>query len=146
MKRIIKYILLVLWMILIFWFSNQSGVDSSYTSSSIVMMFVSFIEKILGMTLSESVISIMCFIIRKLAHFTLYFILGLLLILVLKEYNISLTKRFIYATMFCLIYACSDEIHQLFIPNRDGNLLDVGIDMLGGFLSIFIFHNDKKAK
>ena len=146
MKKIIKYILLILWMILIFWFSNQSGVDSSYTSSSIVMMFVSFIEKILGMTISESVISIMGFIIRKLAHFTLYFILGLLLILVLKEYNISLTKRVIYATMFCLIYACSDEIHQLFIPNREGNLLDVGIDILGGFLSIFIFRNDKKAK
>ena len=146
MKKIIKYILLVLWMSLIFWFSNQSGVDSSETSGSIVMMIVSFLEKISGLTINDSVISIMCFLIRKLAHFTLYFILGLISILILNEYNLSIKHKIIYATMFCLIYACSDEIHQLFVPNREGKLLDVGIDMLGGFLSIFIFRNDKKAK
>lgn len=146
MKKIIKYILLVLWMSLIFWFSNQSGVDSSETSGSIVMMIVSFLEKISGLTINDSVISIMCFMIRKLAHFTLYFILGLISILILNEYNLSIKHKIIYATMFCLIYACSDEIHQLFVSNRNGSLLDVGIDMLGVIFPIFIFSNNRKTK
>lgn len=146
MKKIIKYILLVLWMSLIFWLSNQSGVDSSETSGSIVMMIVSFLEKISGLTINDSVISIMCFMIRKLAHFTLYFILGLISILILNEYNLSIKHKIIYATMFCLIYACSDEIHQLFVSNRNGSLLDVGIDMLGVSFPIFIFSNNRKTK
>lgn len=146
LKIIIKYILLVLWMTLIFWFSNQSGVDSSETSGSIVMMIVSFLEKISGLTINDSVISIMCFMIRKLAHFTLYFILGLISILILNEYNLSIKHKIIYATMFCLIYACSDEIHQLFVSNRNGSLLDVGIDMLGVIFPIFIFSNNRKTK
>ena len=146
MKKIFKYILLVLWMSLIFWFSNQSGADSSETSGSIVMMIISFLEKISGLTFNDSVISIMCFMIRKLAHFTLYFVLGLLFILVLNEYNLSIKYKVIYTIIFCLIYACSDEIHQLFVPNREGKLLDIGIDMLGSFLSIFMIYNSKKAK
>ena len=129
MKKIFKYILLVLWMSLIFWFSNQSGVDSSEASGSIVMMIISFLEKISGLTFNDSVISIMCFIIRKLAHFALYFVLGLLFILVLNEYNLSIKYKVIYTIIFCLIYACSDEIH-----------------LLGSFLSIFMIYNSKKAK
>ena len=146
MKKIFKYILLVLWMSLIFWFSNQSGADSSEASGSIVMMIISFLEKISGLTFNDSVISIMCFMIRKLAHLTLYFVLGLLLMLVLNEYNLSIKHKIIYATMFCLIYACSDEIHQLFVSNRNGSLLDVGIDMLGVSFPIFIFSNNRKTK
>ena len=32
-----------------------------------------------------------------------------------------------------ILYSCSDEIHQLFIPGRSGEIRDVLIDTLGGF-------------
>jgi VanZ family protein len=34
------------------------------------------------------------------------------------------------------LYACSDEIHQLFVPNRSGELLDVLLDTFGGSLGV----------
>ena len=45
----------------------------------------------------------------------------------------------IYTIIFVFIYACSDEIHQLFIRGRSGEILDVLIDTLGGFTSSFIY-------
>lgn len=138
LKIIIKYILLILWMIVIFWFSNQKGTNSSNMSSVIVTKIVSIIESITDLKLEQS-ISVITLIIRKIAHFSIYFVLGILWMLLLKEYNISLNKQIIYALLFCLLYSCSDEIHQLFIDGRNGSLLDVLIDMLGSFFSIFIF-------
>lgn len=138
LKIIIKYILLILWMIVIFWFSNQKGTNSSNMSSVIVTKIVSIIESITDLKLEQSIL-VITLIIRKIAHFSIYFVLGILWMLLLKEYNISLNKQIIYALLFCLLYSCSDEIHQLFIDGRNGSLLDVLIDMLGSFFSIFIF-------
>ena len=78
-------------------------------------------------------------VVRKTAHFTLYFLLGLAYISFLKEFNLNDKKLLIYTIIFVFIYACSDEIHQLFIPGRSGELLDVLIDTTGGILSSFIY-------
>ena len=136
-KIIIKYILLVLWMILIFWFSSQVGVLSSQMSDGIVSCILSMIEKAMNISLKNNEIFVsFVFYIRKLAHFSLYFVLGILWMILLKEYNISIKKQFIYAMLFCLIYACSDEIHQLFVPGRSGKIFDVMVDWLGALCSI----------
>lgn len=37
-----------------------------------------------------------------------------------------------------MIYACTDEIHQLFVPGRSGQFRDVMIDSLGAFIGILI--------
>ncbi len=42
------------------------------------------------------------------------------------------------AFLFSLFYAFTDEIHQLFIPYRTGNLRDVGVDSLGLLISTVI--------
>ena len=60
----------------------------------------------------------------------------------------NLEKKVIYAVLLCLVYACSDEIHQLFICDRSGKIFDVFIDMLGSLSSIFItwlFYKRKKT-
>ena len=64
----------------------------------------------------------------------------------LKEYNISIEKQLVYAILFCLIYACSDEIHQLFVSGRSGNLLDVMIDLLGSLCSILPIYFIRKHR
>lgn len=65
------------------------------------------------------------FISKKFAHVAEYFILNLLWIRALNK------KSPAQATLFSLAYAFTDEIHQLFIPNRTGKLRDVGIDFIG---------------
>jgi len=148
MKKIIKFILLLLWMYLIFYFSNQNGADSSATSDGLVMSLVKFIDSIFPVDFSEETMNTMAFIIRKVAHYTLYFVLGILIFELLNEHSMVLSEKVIYSIMFCLIYACSDEIHQLFVDGRDGKIFDVFVDMFGSLSSIFcfyLFHKYKKT-
>jgi Predicted integral membrane protein len=77
------------------------------------------------------------FIVRKCAHFLEYMVLSLLAFNVFKLYfNI---RRVIFVTVvFVFFYACSDEIHQLFVLGREGAFRDVIIDTVGGITLILI--------
>ena len=146
-KLVIKYIILILWMILIFWFSNQNGTISSEMSDGLISEVVKFIEIILKNSLdNEKIIETFVFLIRKVAHFFLYFVLGILWMNLLKEHRVSLGKQVIYSLLFCIMYACSDEIHQLFIPGRSGNIIDTMIDTTGSLCSIITIYLFKKYK
>ena len=46
-------------------------------------------------------------------------------------YEWSDRKRIGISILFGVWYAGFDEVHQLMVPDRSGNILDVGIDMLG---------------
>ena len=60
---------------------------------------------------------------------------------------ISLSKKSILTVIFLVfLYACSDEIHQLFIPGRSGEILDVLIDTLGGITSIVLYTKIRREK
>ena len=72
------------------------------------------------------------FITKKLAHILEYFVLMFLSYRAVGEKSIA--RAFLYS----LIYAFTDEIHQLFIPYRTGKLRDVGIDSLGLMASAFL--------
>ena len=135
MKKVIKFLLVIIWMLLIYYFSSQNGTISSNMSGGIVDSFIAFLEE-LGIMFSDGFINIFGFLIRKLAHFTLYFILGLLWMSFLKEYSLSFRMKIVYTILLCLLYACSDEIHQLFVSGRDGKILDVLIDTFGSLFSI----------
>lgn len=39
----------------------------------------------------------------------------------------------------CIVYAVSDEIHQLFVPGRGAQVKDVMIDSTGAFAGIIIY-------
>lgn len=42
------------------------------------------------------------------------------------------------AFAYCFLYACSDEIHQLFVPGRSGKFTDVLIDSAGALLAVLV--------
>jgi len=37
------------------------------------------------------------------------------------------------------LYALSDEIHQLFVPGRSFQLMDLGLDLIGGVIGLSIY-------
>ena len=137
--KVVKICFLVLWMALIFSFSNQKDVDSSKVSDSFIDRTVVKIYKIFNENITKEkeneIIEKYTYPIRKLAHYTLYFILGILSFLVVKDYSIN-KKLIIYSLLICFLYACSDEFHQLFIPGRSGEFRDVMIDSTGGIIGI----------
>ena len=149
--KVVKICFLVLWMALIFSFSNQKDVDSSKVSDGFIDRTVVKIYKIFNENITKEkeneIIEKYTYPIRKLAHYTLYFILGILSFLVVKDYSIN-KKLIIYSLLICFLYACSDEFHQLFIIGRSARVLDVLIDTFGSSCSISIFYifNKKISK
>ncbi|MDE5977751.1 MAG: VanZ family protein [Turicibacter sp.] len=130
MKRQIKWLALFGWMLIIFLFSAQTGEQSSESSGLIeqLLSFFSFIPPTLfGIELQV--------IIRKTAHFSEYFILYLLSVNVLLEY-LTVKKSIYSALIFVFLYACTDEFHQLFVPDRVCAFTDVLIDTSGGALAM----------
>jgi len=80
-------------------------------------------------------------VLRKIAHISEYAILTFLFFRAAAQ-NIGKRRAIAYAALFALTFALSDEYHQTFIAGRSGNGVDVTIDSLGIFLSVFLI--DKK--
>ena len=138
-RKIIKWILLWIWMLVIFMFSHQP--NSGATTYGII-------EKILPNIQTNTLISTLNFLIRKSAHLTEYFILAILTVSLTKEYTKKQINIFIISLIFCFSYAVTDEFHQLFVPGRTGALRDVCIDTVGSILFLvlyIIYHKYKKT-
>lgn len=122
-------------MILIFMFSHQTGSESSGLSSQIVL----WIQTYLHIPISE-------FIVRKAAHMSEYALLTLTLIYGFYKNQYPIQKIVIYSLIGTFLYACSDEMHQLFIGGRAGQFTDVLIDTCGGCLTIIFYDVLTKLK
>ena len=151
-KKIILYILIILWMILIFIFSNIDSNNSNKTSMNTIDKIIDKVDEATYDTgirdhhVSNDkkilLISNLNKPIRKLAHFTEYLILCILLINVL---NLSRVKhKYIISIIICIIYAFTDEYHQTFINGRTGQILDVLIDSSGSLLGSGIYYLGSK--
>lgn len=134
MKKIVKTTLFVLWMLLIFGFSNQNGVQSSGLSSRLLTYIANFLQ----VKDIDSFINTYSFLIRKTAHFSEYFILFILAYECFKEYGIG--NLLLISIIFCVGFACLDEFHQLFISGRSGQIKDVLIDSSGSLFSSLFWH------
>lgn len=80
-------------------------------------------------------------IIRKLAHFSIYALVGVWIMAFMSTFDIRLYKKWIISMLVGVLYATSDEFHQSFVPGRGPSIVDVGIDSLGvltGILAVLI--------
>ncbi|MFW2489382.1 VanZ family protein [Clostridium chromiireducens] len=131
-KIAINWILLIIWMGVIFIMSNQPAQISDSQSIGVIKLLSS-----IGIDINGVFGQLANFVVRKCAHFIEYMILSLLTFNVLNLY--VNTKRVVIITIIIVfIYACTDEIHQLFIVGREGAIRDVIIDTLGGITLIII--------
>ena len=76
--------------------------------------------------------------IRKLAHFSLYTLVGILIMSLMSTYKIELIKRISISLLTGVLYAISDEVHQFFVPGRGPMAQDVFLDSLGVIFGILI--------
>ena len=68
---------------------------------------------------------------RKGAHILEFFVLAYLFWKVLRYRVSDFKKLLIFVFLFSLLYAVSDEFHQLFVFGREGKLFDIGMDSIG---------------
>lgn len=132
--RINPWLLVVLWMALIFYLSHQPATESNSLSTGITERVVAIIERVT----SDIDFDVRNFnhIVRKNAHFFAYLILGVLVSNALKNNGIKGSNRFIIALLICVLYAISDEVHQLYVIGRAGQVKDVIIDSAGAIVGI----------
>lgn len=146
-------LLTILWCILIFLFSAQNAAESTAVSDGVLNRLLKFRaawspEDSTGETVAPSFSLIV--LVRKLAHLSLYLILGVLASATVFSHRFQKKSEtgvcWLTAWGFCVFYAVTDEVHQYFVPGRSCRLLDVCIDSLGALLGsllvllIVIFH------
>ncbi len=74
--------------------------------------------------------------LKKSWHVFAFFVLTALIYRAFRSYEISKSDSYILGTLGSFIYAISDEIHQLFVPERHGCITDLLIDIIG--IALFI--------
>ena len=133
-KKIIYLIPVLVWASIIIFLTLQPADVSSDLSGGITLILYNFVKQI-GLSIS---IDTFHFVVRKLAHFAEYFILGILTFLALVSYAISFKRKLIVIFDFGFIFASLDETIQLFVEGRAGSVRDVLIDSAGVLFSIMI--------
>lgn len=119
----IRWLCVLVWGSVIFLLSHESAEGSSLRSGIIVETLQS-----LGLGASADVLSP---IIRKMAHLTMYAVLGALLMWAMAVRK-QLTRQLMgYSILVACLFAISDEIHQAFIPGRSAEVRDVLLDTVG---------------
>jgi len=138
-KKIILIILAIICFGIIFAFSSQNSSESLGLSNKLI---IKTYETIHGCTLNnkeqKEIIKKYNYIVRKSAHFIIYFILGIIIIQLLSCFNINNKyKLILFSILICFIYAITDEFHQSF-TGRSARVLDVFIDTLGATVGLIL--------
>ena len=138
--RIIAILTTLIWMIVIFRFSMDTGTSSHELSDLCVQIFnkavYSFTGKDLRISITPEHYAMVELFFRKLAHMGIYFILSINVMVVLFTFNMKMISRIFISVFFCFIYACTDEFHQMFVDGRGASFFDCLIDTTGAILGI----------
>lgn len=147
MKKYYRWIPCVLLMALIFYLSSQTyqqqdlrpQIEKSFPGQSLIKYLGGVDFNYAGQEVSIQNIGIAGFIeffIRKSAHFSIYFVLGISLVYALKTRG--RLKSILGAIVLSFLYACSDELHQSFTPNRSPMFHDVILDTIGAAMGVIV--------
>ena len=148
-KQIIYLALIIIWMLTVFMFSNENGNESQNTSRNVTKTIVKIITY--NQNISEEqelkIIENIDYFIRKLAHYSIYLLGGILIYNYINTFNLKCSKKIIISIIIGVLYAMFDELHQYFVADRSARMFDVCIDSLGvitGVALIYLVRNAKK--
>lgn len=138
--RTVTFMLTIMVFFIIFNFSSQNSDKSTGTSNFVINAIINInpFTNNLEVAQKEAIKEKMKMPIRKLAHFSIYTILGITTMCHMSTYAISKYKRIGSSLSIGVLYAISDEIHQLFVSGRSGQMTDVLIDSTGVLFGIGI--------
>ncbi len=132
------------WMVLIVWFSAQPAIESKGLSETVVKALVDILTTLLPAAPSakeqQLLVRHLHGLVRKVAHGFNYFVLGCLAYQAFRFHSRSRKKAWLVAAamFFCVTFAALDELHQVYVPGRSGELRDVVIDSGGALAGILL--------
>lgn len=148
-KKTLRYLLrplsflpAILVMVMIFQFSAQDAGESSSLSRKVTTKIVSSINYRThrNWTPQEQAAKVrqLEYYVRKMAHFSEYLLLAVTLAIPLYVHGVRGIWLLLLTELICIIYASSDEYHQMFVSGRSAQLKDVLIDSAGALCGILI--------
>ena len=147
-KKLLPLCLCIFWLLLIFFLSTQNGDQTAAASSGIA----SWLANIIYGSPTQMQINDVHMLIRKVAHFGLFYGFGVLSTYTLFVF-IEKCKRVTvcFSMLVVLAVAIFDEWHKTFIPGRhchiDEILLNAIAGILGvGFVVLVVWCRDRKVK
>lgn len=148
LKRGIYLFLIIIWMITIFMFSNQNGNKSQNTSRNVTRAIVNILTY--NQNISEeqkiTLIENADYAVRKLAHFSIYAVGGILIYNYINTYNLRTRYKIIVSILIGILYAAFDELHQYFVSDRSARIFDICIDSMGAITGVTIIYLAKNIK
>ena len=140
-KRFLLWLLVILWMGIIFFLSAQTAAESSGLSGQTIRTLIpifmpEFID--ISQVQQNEIVANLQHLVRKIAHILIYFILGILCMCTLISHELKLKVKVYAALVICTVYAATDELHQLFVDGRGGQLSDIFIDFCGALLGVLL--------
>ena len=123
----------------IFYFSAQPADVSTEMSDGVTTLLLQIAESVGLLELSPNLVARLCeqlsTPVRKCAHITEYMILHVTILFGLYQWSedmkVNRVQWLKYAWIMTVVYAMTDEVHQLFVQGRAGRISDVLIDSIG---------------
>lgn len=129
-------IFLVILYCVIFSFSEQDAKTSGSVSHEVAKIAVEGWEKISHSSwtdeVKQSLIECWEHPVRKIAHFSEYMTMGILLFVIWTPWIKKGWKKNLLVIGWVFLSAALDEWHQTFVDGRSGNIFDVLLDTSGG--------------
>lgn len=137
-KKYLAWIPAIAMAIIIFCFSAQPA-DQSTETSDFVSRLLLWIGTRIGLFSGEpeqyaGMLEAMSMPVRKCAHISEYAVFHVTILYALYQWGLRGRKWLTAGFFLVFFYACTDEIHQLFVPGRSGQFTDVMIDCIGAVL------------
>ena len=129
-----RYVPLIAWLAFIS-FASSDNFNASNTSRIIGPLVLWLFPNT-----SPETLAVVHFIMRKIAHFTEYAILGFLAARAFRTSPRPAIRQrwFLICATLIIVYALLDEYHQSFVPSRTASIFDSFIDMAGGLTALLI--------
>ncbi|HHV45661.1 MAG TPA: VanZ family protein [Tissierellia bacterium] len=143
-KKILSISAFIIWIAVIFLLSAQPKEESNALSMKVA-------EAVSQTVLPNRVVEEKGFDLDRLnntvrthAHFLSYLVLGILTLNLLGVMGIS-KYRVLISLLICVVYAITDEFHQIFVPGRGAQISDILVDSFGALVGIGIMFLGRKA-
>ncbi|MBI1839673.1 MAG: VanZ family protein [Verrucomicrobia bacterium] len=131
------------WLIVLVWILVIFGASSDAGSSNRTSRIIGPIVRLLYPAISDQALDHVVVAVRKTAHVTEYALLALFVWRAIHRSRHLGPPRWswepreaFWSWALATAYAGSDEIHQLFVPSRTGQVQDVLIDSFGACLGL----------
>lgn len=140
MKKVLSIMLVIIWGCLICGFSSDCGEKSSNITREVIVSTSSLFTNVDKNSKDmERIVEKTSFPLRKCAHFFMYFALSFLIMNALYINGVK-KNTLIITSIICILFAITDETHQLFVNGRSGKVVDVFLDSSASLICAFLYH------